>query len=175
VVDVDAELIAAGLKASPTSGEVMAVSNGTSVLIYVHPDYTDLISSIRKFLDGCDWTGQVFGPDELAEVGQAPQSGLAFAVSMRASEAPNAFGILGASLAARPAQGKPDRLGCGQHGGLGRYEQQPFMMISGPGFAAGTVRDASARVVDIAPTVLVHLGVPCADVDGRPLQNPPNE
>jgi arylsulfatase A-like enzyme len=172
VIDVNGELIAAGLKASPASGDVVAASNGTSVLIYVHPDHADRVSNIRTFLDGCGWAGRVFGPDQLMEVGQAPDAALAFAVSMRASETPNAFGIPGSSLAARPAQGKADRLGCGQHGGLGRYEQQPFMMISGTGFAAGAVRDAPGRVIDIAPTVLVHLGLPCADVDGKPLQMP---
>src|SRR5262249_32747338 len=119
---------------------------------------------------GRDWVGRVLGADELASVGQAPEACLAFAVSMRESDAANAFGIRGASLAAKPAFGKPDRLGCGQHGGLGRYEQSPFMRISGAGFAAGAVRDEAACVVDVAPTVLSHLGLPCEGLDGRPLQ-----
>jgi arylsulfatase A-like enzyme len=170
VIDVEAELISAGLKMSVTSGDVVAASNGTSVLIYVHPDHAEREASIRTFLDTRDWAGQVFGADQLAAIGQAPEACLAFAVSMRASSEPNAFGIPGASLAAKPAQGKLDRLGCGQHGGLGQYEQMPFMMISGAGFTTGAVRDTPACVVDIAPTILAHLDLPWSGVDGRPLQ-----
>jgi arylsulfatase A-like enzyme len=61
-------------------------------------------------------------------------------------------------------------MGCGQHGGLGRYEQSPFLMIEGAGFAAGAGRDEPSSAVDIAPTVLTHLGVPFDNLDGRPLQ-----
>lgn len=170
VIDVEAELVAAGLKASASSGDVVAASNGTSVLVYVHPDLWERQAAIRAFLATRNWVGQIFAADELAAIGQAPEACLAFAISMRASEEPNAFGVPGSSLVAKPAQGKPDRLGCGQHGGLGPYEQMPFMMISGTGFAAGTVRDTSSRVIDIAPTVLTHLGLPWSGVDGRPLQ-----
>ena len=170
VIDVDAELIAAGFKVSATSGDVVAVSNGTSALIYVRPDQTAKLPELRSFLQSRVWAGEVFDPDGLASIGQAPDACLAFAVSMRATDAPNAFGIPGSSFAAKPAFGKPDRMGCGQHGGLGRYEQSPFMMISGQGFIAGAVREELARVVDVAPTILAHLGLPWAGVDGGPLQ-----
>ncbi|MBS0246564.1 MAG: alkaline phosphatase family protein [Proteobacteria bacterium] len=172
IVDIDAELVAAGLKRDAGSDEVAAVSNGTSALIYVHPDMAALIPRIRAFLDASDWAGAVFGPHDLDRVGQKPEGGLAFAVSMRASEAPNAFGVPGTSLAAKPAMGKPDRLGCGQHGGLGAYEQAPFLMISGRGFTPGAVRSGITRVIDIAPTALAHLGVPAAETDGDALQRP---
>ena len=170
VVDVDAELVAAGIKASQDSHEMLAVSNGTSVLIYVHPDHAEKLPTVRSFLESAEWAGQVFGPDELGSVGQAAEGGLAFAVSMRESEAPNAFGVAGLSLAAKPAAGKPDRAGCGQHGGLGRFEQSPFLLVSGHGFEAGAVSDAPASVVDVAPTILKHLGLRWSGLDGRPLQ-----
>ncbi len=172
IVDIDAELVAAGLKKDASSDEVAAVSNGTSALIYVHPDMAALIPSIRAFLVASEWAGAVFGPHDLDRVGQKPEGGLAFAVSMRASDEPNAFGVRGTSLAAKPAMGKPDRLGCGQHGGLGAYEQAPFLMISGSGFAPGAARPGSARVIDIAPTVLSHLGLPGSEMDGDALQRP---
>ena len=141
IVDIDAELIAAGLKADHGSDDVMAVSNGTSALIYVHPDHAAAIPRIRAFLEASDWAGDVFGPDDLATVGQARVSGLTFAVSMQASEQPNAFGIPGTSLAAKPTMGKPDRLGCGQHGGLGAFEQAPF--LARLGFRPRARRDAA--------------------------------
>lgn len=175
VVDIDAELVAAGLKADAGSGDVMAVSNGTSALIYVHPDHAAVTPRIQTFLQASDWVGQVFGPDELGAIGQAPVGGLAFAVSMRASDQPNDFGIPGISLVAKPAMGKPDRLGCGQHGGLATFEQAPFLLASGKGFARGVTRLDAARIIDIAPTVLTHLGVAGVGMDGRALQRPEGE
>ena len=82
---------------------------------------------------------------DLARLGQAPRNGLAFAVAMAATETPNSFGIPGTSYAAKPSAGKQDRLNCGQHGGLARYEQAPFMMIDGPGFRPGTSRSTAPR------------------------------
>ncbi len=89
---------------------------------------------------------------------------------MRASDEPNAYGVRGTSLVAKPASGKADRLGCGQHGGFGTYEQSPFLMVSGTGFAEGKVRETAAAVVDIAPTILAHLGLALSGMDGGALQ-----
>jgi arylsulfatase A-like enzyme len=66
--------------------------------------------------------------------------------------------------------GKVTHLDCGQHGGLARFEQMPFLMIDGAEFAAGTVSDAPTSPIDIAPTVLAHLQVPAEGMDGRGLQ-----
>lgn len=171
VVDVEAELVAAGLKDAPDSDEVVVASNGTSVLIYLHADAEARAPAIAGFLAACDWAGTVIARDGLAAIGQAGENGLAFAVSLRASDAPNAFGIPGSSLAARRAgEKKVDVIGAGQHGGLGAAEQAPFLMISGRGFAADAARAQGACVIDIAPTILTHLGLPADDMDGRPLQ-----
>jgi hypothetical protein len=89
---------------------------------------------------------------------------------MRSDDRPNAYGIPGISAAARPVAGKPDRLGCGQHGGLGRYEQMPFLMIEGSGFAPGATRTDPTSMIDLAPTILAHLGLPADGCDGQPLQ-----
>lgn len=170
VVDIDAELIAAGLKAGPSSGEVLSVSSGTSALVYAHPDHPARLPALGEFLAACAWAGRVFPPDRLSEVGQAPRGGLAFAVSMRAEDGANEFGVRGLSLEARPGDGKRDHLGFGQHGGLGAYEQSPFLMIGGAGFEPGAARVEPTSVVDVAPTVLRHLDLPASGMDGRPLQ-----
>jgi len=170
VIDVEAELIAAGLKAGPSSGDVVAASSGTAALIYVHPDHSARIPALSDFLASSPWTGQVFPPDRLGEVGQAPRQGLAFAVSMRAEDDVNEYDVPGLSFEALPGAGKSHHLGFGQHGGLGTYEQAPFLMIEGPGFDAGAARAEPTSVIDIAPTVLRHLGLPDSDMDGRPLQ-----
>ncbi|MGY4304174.1 arylsulfatase A-like enzyme [Bradyrhizobium sp. USDA 4369] len=170
IIDIDAGLIGAGLKDNHGSDEILAVSNGTSALIYVDPERGPALSRVRSFLDSSDWAGQIFGPEELGRIGQAHSSGLAFAVSMRSTDDPNPFGIKGSSLAAKPAIGKPDRLGCGQHGGLGIYEQAPFLMAWGAGFHPGRTRKTPAHVIDLAPTVLSHLGLACTGMDGQALQ-----
>lgn len=170
VIDVDAELVSAGLKASPVSDDVLAVSNGTSALVYVHPDHAARIEAIGAFLRDQMWAGDVLGADRLPEIGQAARHGLAFAVAMAATEEPNQHGIRGTSYAAKPDAGKPDRMGCGQHGGLARFEQSPFLMIQGRGFTAGATQDEPSSAIDIAPTVLTHLEVAFDRLDGRPLQ-----
>jgi arylsulfatase A-like enzyme len=170
VVDVEAELIAAGLKENRWSSDVVSVSSGTAALIYVHPDRTDRLSALGDFLGGCKWAGRVFPPDRLADVGQGARDGLAFAVSMRAADDANEYGVPGSSLEALPIDGKAHHLGFGQHGGLGIYEQSPFLMIQGVEFAESVRRTDATSVVDIAPTILRHLGLPAADMDGRPLQ-----
>ena len=170
IIDIEAELVAAGLKAAAGSGDVMAVSNGTSSLVYVHDDHARHTAAIGAFLARQHWAGRVIGRDGLGEIGQAPHHGLAFAVVMAASDRANAHGIPGTSFEAKPAVGKPAHMGCGQHGGLARYEQMPFLMLSGPGFTAGGRRERPSSVIDLAPTILAHLGVAHEPLDGRPLQ-----
>jgi hypothetical protein len=89
---------------------------------------------------------------------------------MRASEEPNAYGVAGTSLVAERAGNKADILGSGQHGGLGAGEQAPFLMIDGAGFSHGVARQEPSCIIDIAPTILTHLGLPAFGMDGRPLQ-----
>jgi arylsulfatase A-like enzyme len=110
-------------------------------------------------------------PDRLHEVGQVPQHGLAFAISLRAEERANEHGVPGVGLEALPGAGKPHHLGFGQHGGLGRFEQAPLLMVDGAGFAAGAVSAEPTSLVDIAPTVLRHLDLPVSGTDGRALQH----
>jgi len=170
VVDIEAELIEAGLKADPASGDVVSVSSGTAALVYVHPDHSERLAALGEFLASRPWAGRVFPRERLPEVGQAPREGLAFAVSLLADDRTNQFGVPGLSVEARSAFGKPDHLGFGQHGGLGAYEQMPFLLIDGRGFERGATRAHPTSVVDIAPTVLRHLGLPVGETDGRPLQ-----
>lgn len=170
IIDVNAELVAAGLKAAPDSGDVLSVSNGTSALIYIHPDHVPHTEAIGAFLASQSWADGVFGAERLAELGHVPRHGLAFGVVMASTDEPNAYGVRGQSYAAKPEAGKPDRMGCGQHGGLAFYEQAPFLMISGAGFSAGATRNEPTSAIDIAPTVLRHLGIAHEPLDGRALQ-----
>jgi len=171
VVDIDAALVGAGLKRDAADDSLLAVSNGTAALIYLAEGREDA-GAVLRFLAAQPWAGRVVAGADLASIGQAPVGGLLCAVSMRADSAPNAYGIPGRAAAAKPAQGKPDRLGCGQHGGLGIQEQMPFLLIEGPGFAPGAVSGLPSAVVDLAPTILAHLGLAAAGCDGRALHHP---
>src|SRR5262245_65266384 len=64
VVDIEAELIAAGLKDSRASVDVVTPTSGTSTLIYVAPDCADRVAGIGAFLASRDWVDRVLGPDE---------------------------------------------------------------------------------------------------------------
>jgi arylsulfatase A-like enzyme len=173
VIDVEAELIAAGLKQAPDSGDMVAVSSGTSSLLYLHPDAEHRRASVHDFLASQSWVGRVIDAANLSAVGQAAHNGLAFAISLAADVGENEFGVPGRSFAAQPRWGKPDRFGCGQHGGLGQFEQSPVLMIDGPGFRSGAARAEPVHVVDLAPTIMRHLGIAAPGMDGRALQPSP--
>jgi arylsulfatase A-like enzyme len=171
IIDVEAELVAAGLKASRESADVVTPTSGTSTLVYVHPEHAARIETIGAFLTSRDWIDRVVPAAELASIGQESRHGLAFAISLKSDDEPNAFGVHGRSFESRPVAGKGTHLDCGQHGGLARYEQMPFLMIDGAGFTGGTSSTSTTSPIDIAPTILAHLQLPADGMDGRRLQN----
>jgi arylsulfatase A-like enzyme len=170
IVDVEAELIAAGLKSGPDSDDVLALSNGTSTLVYLHPNHEVLRPALEDFLRSRDWAGTVLDGLALSTVGQAATNALAFAVSFRAEEGANEYGIPGCALVGKPRWGDGVPIGCGQHGGLAAHERAPFLMVEGEGFAGGSACQSESQIVDLAPTILHHLGVEVVELDGRPLQ-----
>ena len=170
VVDIEGELLAAGLRRDAQDTSLLSASNGTAALVYLHPRRAAEAPAILDFLAAQPWAGRVVAGEALAGIGQAPTDYLLCAISMASEDAPNAHGVSGLSYAAKPAAGKPDRLGCGQHGGLGTAEQMPFLMIEGAGFGSGALRTDATSPIDLAPTILSHLGIPATGCDGRPLQ-----
>jgi arylsulfatase A-like enzyme len=172
-INIDDALIGAGLKAAPDSSDVVVAPNGTAALVYLDEAALGRRDAIARFLRAQDWVGAVLEDDALSAAGLDPRdgSGLALAIDMRAYEDANAYGIAGVSDGAVASDETPYWLGHGNHGGLARYEQDPFLMIRGVGFAAGSTRGAPSSLVDIAPTVLGHLGLPTDAMDGRPLQS----
>ncbi|WP_035691408.1 alkaline phosphatase family protein [Azospirillum halopraeferens] len=170
VVDVAGALVDAGLKDAPESDDVVVAPNGTAALIYLHPAAAARAPAIAGFLRDRPWAGRVAEGEELRSLGLSPGGPLAVALSLRDDDAPNAHGVPGRSFAAAAGPGKAVAIGCGQHGGLGRYERMPFLMIRGPGFPAGTRSPGPASLIDFAPTVLRHLGLAADGMDGGPLQ-----
>jgi hypothetical protein len=171
VVPVERLIHEAGFKREIDSDELVVAPQGTSALVYASAEVpARRIDDLVGWLAQQPWCGAVWAGDELAEVGLAARGGLRIAISMAKSDEPNRHGIAGMSdVAARydAAEGKP---GFGQHGGIGRYEQSPFLIAVGNGFAPGAAVTDPSSIIDIAPTVLAHLGISAGGMQGRALQ-----
>jgi arylsulfatase A-like enzyme len=168
-IDLGALLVAAGLKAATASPDVVVAPNGTAGLIYLAEAARSRTAAIVDFLRGKDWIGEIHVGEQLAALKLPVGTSLAIAFATRVRDEPNEHGVVGrAKIVADPAEQTKDYNGHGQHGGTGRHERHPFLFVSGGGFAPGR-RAAEVSIVDIAPSVLRHLGLPPDGMDGRPL------
>ena len=114
-------------------------------------------------------TGEVLVDRELGRAGMRAELGLRIALSMAKDDGANVHGICGLSDVATRFEPTPRKIGMGQHGGFGTYEQAPFLLAHGNAFAPGEHPGATC-IVDIAPTVMRHLGLSTAGMEGRALQ-----
>jgi len=168
IVDIGDLLVKEGLKASLNSDDVLVAPNGGGALIYLSPEASSRETEIFEYLETQAWTHQAYRDDELELIGQCKNGGLFIAVDLKHSETPNDFGIPGVCVAANnPASNQ--FIGCGAHGGLGQYVQAPFLMVRGAEFNGGIEMQKPVSPMDIAPTVLQHLGISWKDMDGTPL------
>jgi arylsulfatase A-like enzyme len=170
VIPVEQFLVDAGLKQDLDSSDVVVAPQGTAALVYVSEQARPRVGELRRFFESQDWIGSVAGGGELRALGQDPGDSLALAVSMRKSGASNPYGVPGLSDLMLDRTEDLNHVGCGQHGGLGPWEMNPFLNVRGPGFRPGTSRTERTCVTDIAPTILRHLGQPSVGMDGVPLQ-----
>lgn len=172
-IDVEAALVHAGLKDSLDSTEVAVAPNGTSFVIGATPAAAVRIPAIVEFLRGQPWCGQVFHGAALAAIGMPKgEPACAIAVTFKTIDTPNAHGVAGASWIAAHRRAAKSYDGHGQHGGLGSHEQAPFLIAQGGGFAAGAASDHPVSLIDYAPTILRHLGLPVDGMDGAPIPLP---
>ena len=116
--------------------------------------------------------GGAFVSAELAEAGLPTNSPMQIALTLKPDERANPHGVPGHSHVVRDSLEPKNATGFGQHGGLGDNEQRPFLFISGGAFQPGT-HHRRTSLIDIAPTVLRHLGLEAAGMDGRPLPRHP--
>ena len=171
-IDLEALLVEAGLKRAATSSDVVVAPNGTAALLYFADPAGALVAEVARFLEAEDWVGRAFVGRRLAEVGLPTTGALQIALTLKPDDRPNAHGVPGHSHIVRDSLEPKDCTGFGQHGGLGSHEQSPFLFVSGGGFVPGVHRGRSS-LVDVAPTVLRHLGLAVPGMDGRPLQHHP--
>jgi arylsulfatase A-like enzyme len=167
-IDLDGLLIEEGLKRSATSSDVVVAPNGTAALLYFADRAAPLVERVADLLESQPWVGRRFVGPGLAAVGLPTETAMQIALTLKPDERSNPYGVPGHSHVVRDSLEPKDTTGFGQHGGLGRNEQRPFLFVSGGGFAAGTHRSRSS-LIDIAPTVLRHLGLSSAGMDGQAL------
>ncbi|HTV44862.1 MAG TPA: alkaline phosphatase family protein [Stellaceae bacterium] len=171
-IDLDALLIGAGLKRAARSSEVVVAPNGTAALLYFSEPEGALVGEVAHFLEAEPWVGRVFTGGALGEIGLPTRSAARVAITLKADPGANRYSVPGRSPIVRDSEQTTDVTGFGQHGGLGENEQRPFLMIRGGGFAVAVHRERSS-LIDIAPTVLRHLGLATGDLDGRALAPAP--
>ncbi len=164
-VPVVEALVAAGLKEAPDSPEMLVAPQGTAGLVYLYGPGRRRLAALQDFFGQQDWVGHIAMDGELSRLGLPREHGLTLAFSMAKSDESNRYGVPGLTDMVA-ALNEKDYTGRGQHGGLGRYERNPFLLAVGPGFAPGSVQREGSCIVDIAPTVLAHLGLEAGGVDG---------
>jgi predicted AlkP superfamily pyrophosphatase or phosphodiesterase len=169
VIPVERLLYEAGFKRALDSDDIVLASQGTSALLYFNDDATGRVADVAGFLRAQDWAGEVLVDEALAHVGLRAEHGLRIALSMAKADGPNEHGVAGISDIATRFEANPAKVGLGQHGGLGTFEQQPFLIASGGGFRAQSRMSEPSAIVDIAPTILRYLGLPAEGMDGRAL------
>src|SRR5688572_23516285 len=170
-IDIDARLVEAGFKAARDSRDVVVAPQGTSAILHFSAEARDRIPAVRAWLARQDFAGRVASGDGLCAWGLPADGTLAIAVSLAGDDEPNECGVRGRSDVAENALGGESLPGHGQHGGLGPYEQRPFLVLRGPALARGQ-HPGPASLIDIAPTFLRHLALPAEGMDGSPLSNP---
>jgi arylsulfatase A-like enzyme len=167
-IDLDGLLIDAGLKRGPASSEIVVAPNGSAALLYFAEPAGALVAEVAGFLEAQDWVDRTFAGHNLGLVGLPTSSAMQIAVTLKPDERANPFGVPGHSHIVRDSLEAKDCTGFGQHGGLGRNEQRPFLFVSGGGFAPG-IRCNRSSLIDIAPTALRHLDLSSTGTDGQPL------
>lgn len=167
-IDIAAHLVQAGWKQSLDSRDLVVAPQGTSAILHFAPQAAASIGRVATWLLRQDFVGQVFTGADLAALGLPARGSLAIALTLAGDDEVNEYGVPGRRDVAENALGGESRPGNGQHGGLGRHEQRPFLALRGGGFEPGH-RVEPASLIDLAPTFLRHLGLPADGVDGMAL------
>ena len=150
----------------PTSSEVVVAPNGTSALLYFADPGGPLVAQVAQFLETQDWVGRTFVGPDLAAAGLPTASPMQIAITLKPDDRTNPHGVPGYSHVVRDALEPKDATGFGQHGGLGKNEQSPFLFVAGGSFAPGTRR--APLLADRHRPDRAAPPRPALDRDGRP-------
>ncbi|HML10531.1 MAG TPA: alkaline phosphatase family protein [Stellaceae bacterium] len=167
-VDITGLLVATGIKDRPGSHDVVVAPQGTSATIYFSDAARGRAPDAAVLLKRENWAGRVVAGAALTQLGLPTDTALQVAVAMAADDRVNAHGVDGfAPIVANPDDNE-SKIGFGQHGGLGKNEQNPFLIAEGGGFVPRRETRLTS-LIDIAPTLLRHLRMDHDDMDGQAL------
>ena len=176
-VNLNAELIKAGLKASVASDDVVIASSGQTMLLHVKDRDRALIHRLTEFLKAQDWVDVLFTAGRRGE-GTAPVEGVepgTFAIELIHlahaergpdivvtfpwSSAQNPFGVPGTDYTETGRETGPLTGTRGNHGSMSPWTVRNTFIAWGIDFKrAATVRTPVSNV-DITPTLLALLGL----------------
>ena len=171
-VDVTRELVAAGLKASPDSDDVVVASSGQAMLLHVKGGAAEPIQKIVAFLQARPWADVVFTRDGRTE-GTFPLAlvhadhdewGPDVLFTFPWTSACNAFGVPGSDMGDAGSGVTSD------HGSLSPWTIRNTLVAAGPDFKRGISLGVPAGNVDVAPTILALAGLDTSGVEGRVLR-----
>ncbi len=158
-VDLAAALVAAGLKESLDSTDVVIAPNGTAVLLYAPDAPPERLTPLADFIQRWDERAILFsgaggapvlgGTFPIAEIGVDGPLAPDILVGLGWSDDPNEHGYGGTS----PEHGNNRA----SHGGCSPWEIRNTLMLSGAGVRRGVRTGLPAGNVDIAPTLLTLL------------------
>jgi predicted AlkP superfamily pyrophosphatase or phosphodiesterase len=170
-VNVTEALIAAGLKESPESTDLVVANQGPSILFYLPTRNIAPIEKLVRFLQTQRWVdviftrggrsgqGAVSGTFSLDLVQASHVSrGADIVVSLPWTSQPNSYGVPGSHTVHSTMTG-PREGGASGHGGLNPYEVHNTFLAWGASFKQRTRVDAPVSLADVTPTVLTLLGV----------------
>ena len=162
VIDVEAQLRAAGFLPGSEPGGVTVAPNGGAVLFYATDDTPGTSKSLAEWLMRQPWCGPLLASGAAAEIEGTLPVNLAgldgpraptLAMSFAWNSAVNASGYAGHAYSTSLGPGQ------GQHGSMSPHETRNVMFARGPSFGQSTVVESPTGNVDIAPTVLHLLGL----------------
>jgi predicted AlkP superfamily pyrophosphatase or phosphodiesterase len=175
-VNLTAELIKAGLKASAGSDDVVIASSGQTMLLHVKDRDPALIHRITEFLKAQDWAGVLFtrgrggggtAPVEGIEPGTFalelihlahPERGPDVVVTFPWSSAPGPYGLPGTDSTDTGRATGPLTGSQGNHGSMSPWTVRNTFIAWGADFKRGTTIRTPVSNVDITPTLLALLG-----------------
>jgi predicted AlkP superfamily pyrophosphatase or phosphodiesterase len=176
-VNLTAELIKAGLKASADSDDVVIASSGQTMLLHVKDRDTARIHRLAEFLKARDWVGVLFtagrhGGETVSVEGIEPgtfalelihlahaERGPDIVVTFPWSSAPGPHGVLGTDYT-ETAQASGPLFGAqGNHGSMSPWTVRNTFIAWGIDFKRGATVRAPVSNVDLTPTLLALMGL----------------
>ncbi len=162
VIDVEAEVRAAGFPPGGEDGGVAVATNGGCALFYVTGSANRTADQLAEWLTSRPWCGALLASEAVGEISRALPASLiglegprapSLTMSFRWDSTINSAGFAGHAFSTNLGPGK------GQHGSMSPHETQNVLFARGPAFKGGTTVGTPTGNVDIAPTVLHLLGV----------------